>query len=54
LSKENNDPSLAYNTVVEQLLDKQGVMAGADYFIRTLDRITPSPVYHLSDVNLNY
>ncbi|MCQ2311786.1 MAG: MBL fold metallo-hydrolase [Paludibacteraceae bacterium] len=48
LSKENNDPEMAYRTVSSYLIDA-GIIPGQDIFIRTLDRLTPSPVYVLDD-----
>jgi len=48
LSQENNDPELAFRTVRDALSGK-GYVLGEDYFMRTLDRLTPSPVYTLND-----
>ncbi|MCQ2347856.1 MAG: MBL fold metallo-hydrolase [Paludibacteraceae bacterium] len=48
LSKENNDPDVALQ-VVSEYLENAGIMQGEDVFIRTLDRLTPSPVYVLDD-----
>ncbi|MCQ2342633.1 MAG: MBL fold metallo-hydrolase [Paludibacteraceae bacterium] len=48
LSKENNDPEIALNIVVDQL-ESVGIMQGRDVFVRALDRTTPSPVYELND-----
>lgn len=48
LSPENNTPQVAYDTVAQALLDI-GVVPGEDVFLRSLDRLDPSPVYHLTD-----
>lgn len=48
LSKENNDPEVAYQTVSSYLINA-GIIPGQDIFIRTLDRLDPSPVYVLDD-----
>ena len=48
LSLENNDPEVAYETVLEHLLDV-GVVPGEDVFLKPLDRTTASPVYTLND-----
>jgi len=48
LSKENNDPQVAYDTITDQLI-QAGIIPGKDIFIRTLDRLDPSPVYILND-----
>lgn len=48
LSQENNDPSVAYETVLEYLLDV-GVVPGEDVFLNALDRTTASPIYELND-----
>lgn len=48
LSKENNDPDVALN-VVSDYLENAGILPGEDVFIRTLDRLTPSPVYVLDN-----
>lgn len=48
LSKENNDPDVALQVVSEHL-ENAGIIPGEDLFIRTLDRLTPSPVYVLDD-----
>lgn len=48
LSPENNTAQVAYDTVSEALLEI-GVVPGEDVFLRPLDRLNPSPVYHLTD-----
>lgn len=48
LSLENNDPEVAYETVLEHLLEV-GVVPGEDVFLKALDRTTASPVYTLND-----
>lgn len=48
LSKENNDPALALETVSNRML-QMGLVPGQDIFIKPLDRLTPSPVYVLND-----
>ncbi len=48
LSPENNTPQVAYDTVAQALLDI-GVVPGEDVFLRSLDRLDPSPVYLLTD-----
>lgn len=48
LSKENNDPQVALQTVGELLL-KQHVVPGEDLFLKPLERLTPSPVYVLDN-----
>lgn len=48
LSLENNDPEVAYETVLEHLLEV-GVVPGEDVFLNALDRTTASPVYTLND-----
>jgi len=48
LSKENNDPQVAYDTIAGQL-EEAGIVPGRDLFIRTLERLDPSPVYVLND-----
>lgn len=48
LSRENNDPQIAFDTV-RSYLDELGLEIGKDYYLRTLDRTTPSPVYVLDD-----
>jgi phosphoribosyl 1,2-cyclic phosphodiesterase len=48
LSQENNDPNVAFDTVNKCIADK-GFVRGQDYFLRVLDRLTPSPVYTLND-----
>lgn len=52
LSKENNDPQLALETIAGRL-DNAGIVPGRDVFVRTLDRLTPSPVYVLDDDIIN-
>jgi len=52
LSRENNDPQVAYNTIAERLQNAD-IVPGRDVFIRTLDRLTPSPVYVLDDDIIN-
>ena len=47
LSQENNDALLAKETV-EGYLSEIGKYNCEDYFLRALDRLTPSPVYTLS------
>jgi phosphoribosyl 1,2-cyclic phosphodiesterase len=47
LSKENNRPDLAFNTV-EQKLTQMGVKVGEDVKLITLERFTPTPLYLLS------
>lgn len=51
LSKENNDPQVAYDTVKEHLL-QEGVVPGEDLFIKPLERLEPSPVYVLGDLRI--
>ena len=48
LSHENNDPTIALETIKELLL-AEGIMPGEDLFITPLDRQRPSPVYVLND-----
>lgn len=48
LSYENNDPTVAVNTVSDILLDA-GIVAGADVFVTPLERLRPSPIYILND-----
>ncbi|MCQ2334086.1 MAG: MBL fold metallo-hydrolase [Paludibacteraceae bacterium] len=48
LSRENNDPQIAFDTVTSYL-EEIGLEVGKDYFLRTLDRTTPSPIYILND-----
>ena len=48
LSHENNDPTIALETIKELLL-AEGIMPGEDLFITPLDRQKPSPVYVLND-----
>ena len=48
LSHENNDPTVAMNTITEILLN-EGIMPGADIFITPLERLSPSPVYVLNE-----
>ena len=48
LSLENNDPQVAYETVLEHLLDA-GVVPGEDVYLKALDRTTASPIYELND-----
>ena len=48
LSLENNDPQVAYETVLEYLLEA-GVVPGEDVFLKALDRTTASPIYELND-----
>ena len=50
LSHENNDPTVAMDTITEILLNA-GIMPGADIFLTPLERLSPSPVYIL-DKNL--
>lgn len=44
LSKENNDPEVAYQTVAGEL-EKAGVAVGKDLQLTVLERLTPSPIY---------
>ncbi len=46
LSKENNEPEVAYNTVKE-CLQQVGLISGQNISLVALDRLTPSPVYYL-------
>ena len=48
LSHENNDPTVAMNTITEILLN-EGIMPGADIFLTPLERLSPSPVYVLNE-----
>lgn len=48
LSHENNDPTVALNTIKDILLDS-GIMPGEDVFITPLERQKPSDVYTLTD-----
>ncbi|MCQ2345241.1 MAG: MBL fold metallo-hydrolase [Paludibacteraceae bacterium] len=48
LSKENNDPDLAYQTISQHLAE-HNIIAGQDLFLKPLERLTPSPVYILDD-----
>lgn len=48
LSRENNDPEVAQETVTDYLREI-GVEPGQDVFLRTLERTTPSPVYELTN-----
>jgi len=52
LSKENNDPQVALQTVSSRL-SEAGILPGRDIFIRTLDRLDPSPIYILNDDIIN-
>ena len=46
LSKENNDPEVAYETVAGSL-KQAGIEPGKDLNLVTLERLTPSPIYQL-------
>lgn len=46
LSKENNQPDLAYNTI-EQALCSKGIIAGQDVELHVLERTSPSELYEL-------
>ena len=46
LSKENNDPEVAYSTVSEHLAEA-GLEAGKDLNLTVLERTEPSPIYDL-------
>jgi len=48
LSQENNDPTIAYHTIYERLA-QEGHVAGTDYFLKALERTSPSPIYTLDD-----
>ena len=48
LSHENNDPSVAIETIKEILLD-EGIMPGEDLFLTPLERLKPSPIYILDE-----
>ncbi len=48
LSKENNDPEVAYQTVKDGLQDA-GVQVGKDLNLVALERLTPSPIYILKN-----
>ena len=48
LSHENNDPTVAMNTITDILLN-EGIMPGADIFMAPLERLSPSPVYVLNE-----
>ncbi len=48
LSQDNNDPDVALQTV-ESALGSNGLYKHEDYFLKALDRLTPSPVYILND-----
>ncbi|MBR1928430.1 MAG: MBL fold metallo-hydrolase [Paludibacteraceae bacterium] len=47
LSKENNDPAVAYDTVSASLMEA-GVKVGEDVNLVALERLTPSPIYDLT------
>lgn len=48
LSRENNDPEVARETITDYLRE-MGVEPGQDVFLRTLDRTTASPLYELTN-----
>lgn len=48
LSRENNDPEVAQETITDYLRSIN-VEVGQDVFLRTLERTTPSPVYELNN-----
>ncbi len=48
LSKENNDPEVAMQTVAGRLTEA-GIIPGRDVFVRPLDRLDASPIYVLDD-----
>lgn len=47
LSHENNDPSIAMDTITDILLN-EGIMPGADIYLTPLERLNPSPIYILN------
>ena len=53
LSHENNDPSVAIETIKEILLD-EGIMPGEDLFLTPLERLKPSPIYILDEHIISY
>jgi len=53
LSKENNDPQVAYEAIADRL-GNAGIVPGRDVFIKTLDRLDPSPIYILNDDIITY
>lgn len=48
LSKENNDPAVAMQTVTE-ILEEKNIIPGQDLFLKALDRVEPSPLYTLDN-----
>jgi phosphoribosyl 1,2-cyclic phosphodiesterase len=48
LSHENNDPTVALNTIKDILLD-EGIMPGEDVFVTPLERLKASPAYILNN-----
>lgn len=48
LSKENNDPNVALQTVSE-ILEDGNIIPGQDLFLKALDRVTPGPIYTLDN-----
>jgi phosphoribosyl 1,2-cyclic phosphodiesterase len=49
LSKENNQPELAYNTVKEQL-ERRNIIVGKDVQLIPLERMSPSKMYLLESI----
>jgi phosphoribosyl 1,2-cyclic phosphodiesterase len=47
LSHENNDPTIAMDTITDILLN-EGIMPGADIYLTPLERLNPSPIYILN------
>ncbi len=48
LSKENNDPEVAYTTISDYLREA-GIEAGKDVNLNVLERLNPSPLYDLTN-----
>lgn len=48
LSKENNDPEVAFTTVKDTLEKERGIIIGRDVNLTVLERLTPSPIYRLT------
>ncbi len=48
LSRENNDPEVARETIADYLREI-GIEPGQDVFLKPLERTAPSPVYELTD-----
>lgn len=51
LSKENNDPGVAVETIKE-LLAQEHIVAGEDVYLKALERLEPSEVYELEEIKV--